>query len=355
MSPNVEEQMPQTPESKVIETLLNTLEPAAGIEPLERAMITAFPAWEWNVKDFGNEWLCRASVVDPSGATIADDADAWLDTKNAAETRSLLKLINELDLRIHRFQGRHIYAIGVNAKCPTDFVQVRISVQSEATCSLRGVDRWELRRLPDEPLWHSGNHAAAVYRCDAADVVRSLEWLERCKAATKMIRAAELERFKRRIVKQQCELGAGRVLPFLDRFPELVSWNERMSNEERWFRDWEGSSAGKYPMGHYWYLQAFDYVADGGRNVGFIPQFVVDPKRSVATIPQDTDELMNCLHQLDAVVNLPFAWFFYMVHGNRVSSDIGHAVAKGVRLGQINLALKDQAVVIDWDEEPYHF
>jgi len=272
-----------------------------------------------------------------------------------ANDEGLLSLISESDLRLHRWEGGYLYALGVDPRNRIDFVQARIHVQSEVTSSLHGMDRWKLRWMPEEHNWHDADRSAPVYRCDRADVIRSSEWLERCKAATAILRQAELQRFRGRVVTQRNGDGEVCVIPLFERFPELASWGERKSREERWFRDWSVSSAGGYPMGRHWYLETFDYVDEDAQNIGFIPQFVIAPRQHVSAKSCNADELMNRLQKFDAAVKVPFGWFFYMVHGNRITADVGHAIAKGVRLGQVGLPINDQAVLMDWDEEPYGF
>jgi hypothetical protein len=208
--------------------------------------------------------------------------------------------------------------------------------------------------MPDEYDWQGAERSAAVYRCDEGDFISSVGWLERCKEATAICRRTELERFKRRSVTRTNRDGTVQVIPFLQRFPQLVSWGEQKSNEERWFRDWQVSSAGQFPMGHSWYLETFDYTDKDERCIGFIPQFVVEP-RHVSCRNVEPQKLMQRLQRFDTTVKVPFGWFFYMVHGNRIRSEAGKIIAKGIRKGDLRLPINDEAVLMDWDEEPYGF
>lgn len=343
------------PQFKTFEDLLRTLDPADGTKKLEKAIAGAFPQWSWLIKRDNAEWCSRASVINRAGAIIADDADVWFRIQKQASVDGLLDLINQSDLHLNRQEGGYLYAIGVDPESRLDFVQARIHVQSEVTSPLRGLDRWKLRWMPGEHNWHDATRSAPVYRCDRGDVINSLEWLERCKDANVPRRLAELKRFSGSVVRQSYDNGEVRVVPFFERFPELASWGERKSREERWFRDWSVSSAGQYPMGRHWYLETHDYTDEDGPNVGFIPQFVIAPRQHVSAKSLSVNKLMDRLQKFDVAVKVQFGWFFYMVHGNRISADVGHAIAKAVRLGQVDLPINDQAVLMDWDEDPYCF
>jgi hypothetical protein len=98
------------------------------------------------IKQDNGEWCSRISVVDAAGRVIADDARSWLAQSREAEIDDLIARINESDLRLHRSQGNILYALGVDPRTPLDFVQIAIRVVVEATCSLRGIDRWTLRK-----------------------------------------------------------------------------------------------------------------------------------------------------------------------------------------------------------------
>jgi hypothetical protein len=218
--------MPETPQFKTFEDLLKTLDPADGTKKLEKAMRKEFPQWSWLIKRDNAEWYTPASVIDPAGTVVADDADAWFKKHNQTKVDDLLNLISDLDLRLHRSEGCYLYALGSDAGDQLDFVQARIRVQSEVTCALRGVDRYKLRSMPDHN-WHAAERSTALYRCDVADVIRSLRCLERCKATNTVRRKNELDKFKRRVAIQRKGDGGVRLIPFLEMFPELVSSRSR--------------------------------------------------------------------------------------------------------------------------------
>ena len=52
---------------------------------------------------------------------------------------------------------------------------------------------------------------------------------------------------------------------------------------------------------------------------------------------------------------MPFAWYFYMLHGNRVDDACGKRVLAAAEAGKIVLPEHDYRVLKDWREHPYGF
>lgn len=65
--------------------------------------------------------------------------------------------------------------------------------------------------------------------------------------------------------------------------------------------------------------------------------------------------LMDRIEALDSEVGLSFGWFFLMTHGHWVDSDIGMAIAQGLKAQRIRLPDPDARVLLRWRIEATAF
>jgi hypothetical protein len=65
--------------------------------------------------------------------------------------------------------------------------------------------------------------------------------------------------------------------------------------------------------------------------------------------------LMDRLQRFDAQLGCAMAWYFFILHGNRLSSAIGIRVADAVDDGVITLPSWDRDVLRQWKAAPYAF
>lgn len=69
----------------------------------------------------------------------------------------------------------------------------------------------------------------------------------------------------------------------------------------------------------------------------------------------DEYTLFGKLQTLDRRVKVPFGWYFYMLHGNRVHDGAGHRVLKAAEKGLIVLPEHDYRVLKNWSQRIYGF
>jgi len=125
------------------------------------------------------------------------------------------------------------------------------------------------------------------------------------------------------------------------------------------FSDWALSSAGRSGarLCAHWAMQISDYTDPKGvRGMSLVPVRTstlklaeVDGRKGSAY------ELFGQLEKLDRRVKVPFAWYFYMLHGDRVNDAAGHRVIKAVEAGQIVLPEHDYRVLKAWEANTYGF
>ena len=107
-----------------------------------------------------------------------------------------------------------------------------------------------------------------------------------------------------------------------------------------------------------WAFQTSDWTDPrGGRCVSFIP--VWGHNHSVSALedcePLDPYLLFGRLRQFDKEIGIPFAWYFYALHGNLVRSRHIEKVLEAAARGQIVLPENDYQVLRRWHDAPYGF
>ncbi|MGZ3240199.1 MAG: hypothetical protein ACXWJK_07370, partial [Burkholderiaceae bacterium] len=144
---------------------------------------------------------------------------------------------------------------------------------------------------------------------------------------------------------------------FGDFFPEAFpyAWGGA-----RWFKDWEESSAGRSGARAcaHWYFDINDWqrTPNSERSIGFIPQWGF--KRKLAEINKagsNPYELFAKLQKIDDRTGVPFHWYFYMLHGNRVHSWASKFIVKAAEDGLIVLPESDYRVLKRYEEQLYGF
>jgi len=290
---------------------------------------------------------------------IAQNAKEWFaDQSRTIGSHGVISTIAADDLRLARHEGGAIYVMGVNPKSALNFFQLRIQPQTTAICLLANIRANDLDYAPDGyPFdWGRAERSAPVYICNADDGINSLRWLERCKISESRYREFRYAEMGKLTLTQYFLDGRpDEVTPFFEAHPEMVGWNKRPGREERWFADWKASSAGNNPMGLHWYLDTNEYAEDGIQRVGFVPQGLNWPKRVIRTRGLSPSQLLEKLTRFDRIVKCQFGWYFYMIHGNRITYEVGKLIAAAVRAGKLHLEPRDAAVLLAWDDDPYNF
>ncbi len=92
--------------------------------------------------------------------------------------------------------------------------------------------------------------------------------------------------------------------------------------------------------------------------MSFIPQWAEkDGGLSLPEIwPDEEDsphQVMQSLLQFDSQVGYPMAWYFYLLHGNRVFYTAGKVIARAISEGKVRLPESDEKVLLRWDRRRY--
>ena len=139
--------------------------------------------------------------------------------------------------------------------------------------------------------------------------------------------------------------------PGFDRFPHKA---------RRLFDDWAASSAGRSGarLCDHWVMQLSDWTnpKTGVRGMDLIPIWTF-PKKLAEVLANKGDvySFYGKLQTLDRRVGVPFGWYFYMLHGNRVHDASAERALKAAEDGLIVLEECDYRVLKAWSQRPYGF
>ena len=139
---------------------------------------------------------------------------------------------------------------------------------------------------------------------------------------------------------------------------ELIPEKTRV---KRWFDDWQNSSASESLIYNYWGFQISTnetYKAeDEPTEYYFIPTWTVKGDIPDVEIKKGDNihSLMDKLIKFDKLIGHSFAWFFFMLHGNRINTNVAMAIAKAVANNQVSIPQNDKDVLINWFNDPYGF
>lgn len=149
----------------------------------------------------------------------------------------------------------------------------------------------------------------------------------------------------------------GQAVPYFDMFPEQRAVEP---NGIRLFDDWRESSAGRTGAEFcaHWFIDPTDWTDPQGRRwVSLIPQWAtakklpkIEPKRSMTAYG-----LYDKLLAFDAKAGYPFAWYFFMLHGNRIGSWAAKMVLSAAEQGLIVMPEHDYRVLRRWGDHQYGF
>ncbi len=64
---------------------------------------------------------------------------------------------------------------------------------------------------------------------------------------------------------------------------------------------------------------------------------------------------MYWVQRSNGTIRFTFAWYFFMLHGNRIAQSVGETVAEAAEDGIITLPNWDRDVLRSWKDAPYSF
>lgn len=326
-----------------------------------------------------------AGIMDQDGKRITDRLGKWVDQELAAANGSAREVWNRHKLssliRTERV-GSVLHLTAPFGSDPDAFYQLEVLLGPEVATSrlfdpkatLPPEDRFDLLSGPCMVFGESERQILAPARYQFEELVNVKRFLRELVEVDKTNRLAELPDKEQKIIHvtrtsscTKIDQGVWEIdrdeefIPFLEMFPH---WKDRLPAEYRIFLDWKESSAGREGRRFcdHWWVQTNDWTnPEGKRRLSFIPQWAdADGGIALPKITPDWDDspfgVMESLLQFDSQVGYSFAWYFYMLHGNRIEYSAGSVMAKAIEAGKLRLGDPgDEAVLLRWHGQQYVF
>lgn len=313
----------------------------------------------------GGSYLLSRGVYAPDGTRLHDDHETWLRLQVEADGGSVRTTYERLKGRGYKLSKRHIATLYLvvdhGGADQSNFAQVEIRREHERMdCELlrsydapRDLDEMlreaEGYSLPDE---HCVSVAPARYQFKrAVNMSRFVQMLDAEEAQTREVLRGRQYKLTDESGKVEEVRTHAQLDPGFDRFPHKA---------RRLFNDWTSSSAGRSGarLCDHWVMRLSDWTnpKTGERAMDLIPMWTFGQKLAeVDASKGDAYTLFGRLQTLDRRVKVPFGWYFYMLHGNRVHDGAGHRVLKAAEDGLIVLPEHDYQVLRGWSMRTYGF
>lgn len=319
----------------------------------------------------GGSYRALRKVVTAAGDLVHDDHTVWLRSEVQADGGDLaatMARLKEFDYRLTECEITRLYVVQDGGGRQEDFLQLTIVQEDEFIDSrlFNSSYTWvtELQDLED---LRSASEEGHRFEGAARGRFRPTQYrLEQGIDIAKFLREGSAINSERR------EASARRVLLVTDddgqsrrvtagEFHKEV--NPRVEDfgwaGQRFFDDWTMSSAGRSRarLCDHWVLQTSDYTDfSGDRLISYVPLWTFSRKLAeIKRAPRSVYELFGKLEVLDHRLQVPFGWYFYMLHGNRVHDWAASHIISAAEAGKIVLAERDYRVLKRWQAQPYGF
>lgn len=315
----------------------------------------------------GDRYLVQRSVVGPGGQVISDDHRAWLAEQlegDGGDVAGTLRRLRPQRLRLSKSDFTTLYVVMDRGGAQDHVIQVEIDVLDERIDRdmFNGYpsDDWRVKTLDDliaaaESGWPVDEQERSAVRPPRYQLRSVVDVAAFIYEASRVQASAEDARGRRLFVVSR----NGRP-------DEIVSAAELAGEGpsfiwrgQRIVEDWAASSAGL--SGHRlckaWAMDMTDYTSPAGvRTMDLIPLWTHKrPMAQLKRLPSSPALLMEKLASIDRRVGVPFAWYFYMLHGNLFGPEVGRVVIGAAERGVFDLPEHDYQVLRRWRAAPYSF
>lgn len=353
--------------------LVNGTPVAEGHAGLYAALQARYPGTRFQLIAVRGGYSWGDGLVDSNGTRITDNLVSWIDQELCAaghDARAVWQRHNAAGLIRTAWQGERLVFTVPFGQEPEAFQQIDIFAGVEKTIQqfLATDSRFAPEDRADLIAGHSlvfGPHEQKQLSpprysfSGMTNIRRFLRELLEIDRAEQADKRPDLAARSVRVLTLAADGQHEETVPFLELFPAEITSKPPAF---RLFEDWQESSAGR--AGHrfcdHWYVQHSVYTdQEGKRSYYFCPQWADGgihlPKLS-PTNEASPYGVMASLEAFDQQAGYPFAWYFYMLHGNRVSPSAGGVIARAIQNGEINpLPEWDSGVLLRWHEHPYGF
>lgn len=356
---------------------------AAPVTPDHTALLSAingrYPETQFKLvaERDGRSW--DNGIIDAVGNRVTNNIHAWVDQeleKTGNSVENVWKKYKDAGLMRTEWSGSALYLSSPYGAEADAYFQMEIEVGQETTCSLLfdtapyfpPEDRFDLITGPCFVFADSEKQILSSPKYNFDSLLNVRQFLRDLAESEKAIKLLELPEMEKKVCHiQDIVLGpnggqTSKTVPFLELDP---GWFTRTPPALRLFQDWNDSSAGRSGelFCNHWWINANKWVNkdDGLTHYYLCPQWAdADGGVDLPKIEPDWEAnpytVMGSLADFDAQVGFPFAWYGYMLHGNRISHSAGGVVARAIREGKIRpLPECDEQVLLRWNESTYGF
>jgi hypothetical protein len=366
-------------------SVIAAAEPDARHDSLRRGLTARWPTLPWRIAAPEDEFTMNGGIVDPRLARVADNAASWL-RQRIAEADDDYRAVwrrykGDPSLLRTAFRGSTVWVFAPLGAGAANYVQLAVAVLQEVVLGPL-VDGADWRRPHDSDELCAGMHTDSIapkpigtphYRLrravHAGQFLAELASVERARRRAFVADTAlhvQLPRPGRpgtiavtstRRVSRGTVLQAGyREIEITEADPEYLS---RPMPLERFYADWTASSAGRLGnhLVDHWAMRFSDDDNGSGRQLHGVPIWLTrqTPPKIEAKPGESVFALMDRLQRFDAQLGCAMAWYFFMLHGNRVVSSVGEQLAEAVDDGLITLPSWDRDMLLGWKAAPYAF
>lgn len=341
---------------------LITLLRARGSDALAKLKLVA--------KEGGSSWVKRR-VLNRDGSVVHEDHQQWLRAQleaDGGQAATTFRRLAGLKLLLSGCELETLYLVHDRQNDnPADFVQVKVHVENEfidrelfnpQDYSIPTNERELIQSAVDGypvPAADRLRIRPSAYCLDAivdvglfVDEAEGLDRLQRVRSRGRKFEVKDFDGTMEVLTMDQLDPG-------WDRFPFKL---------RRIFNDWMHSSAGKSGARFcdHWYVTLSDYTepqsssGPSARHMHLIPQWTTSLKLAQIESGKGNDyTFVGNLEKLDRRVKVPFGWYFFMLHGNRVSDGVGKRMLRIVEDGIAVMPECDYQVLSQWAERTYGF
>lgn len=359
-----------------LKNIISAAEPSPDHRQLLSALNDRYPKTPFQLQEenAGRTW--SVGIIDQTGKRLTDRIGQWVDqqlVEHGGSAQAVWRKYKDTGLIRTERVGSVLYLVAPYGPDQDQFYQLEVLCGPEMTTQklfdpdplFPAEDRHDLLNGP--PFMFSDSErtelAPAEYEFSRlVNIRRFLSDLIESKRLNNLERLPELEKKVVHIQEvsygDDCETETFDI-PFLDLAP---NWLDRTPPELRLFQDWAESSAGKnrHRLCDHWWMQTNEWPVNGRKQYSLVPQWAAaDGGLDLPIISPDWEaspySLMEQLQQFDRRVGYPFAWYFYMLHGNRITHSAGSVIGNAIKEGHLGIPECDEKVLLRWRDLQYGF
>lgn len=336
---------------------LRLMDAIRRVPGLENAKLTA-------VRDEGGS-LRRRKVLDANGKVIHDDHEAWLlDEAARAGVGDAWRHLRRQNYSLSKCSTIDLFVTVDRGGVREDnFLQLDIELLDERLDRrlFEEDNNWETpsssRELVDlaEQGWRRSDDQRTPLGPQTYRLRRTVDVASFVREAEQVYDAA-CARDGARVFRMTNDAGDTAIGTLSELLPECKPgpWKGR-----RLFEDWAYSSAGRSGarLCDHWALLLGDFTdrRTQEREMSLIPVWGFAGKLAQVKSASSDYGLYDKLQTMDSRLKVPFGWYFYMLHGNRVRAWTGERILRAAEEGLIVLPEHDYRVLKAWDSRPYGF